>query len=87
MPKGVYKRKKKRDKITNEIIRKRGRPKGSKNKVDWRFQKAIAEINKLPVDFVEEASATENLKSRLDECMTKLETAVFEAINKLKGSI
>lgn len=77
--------------------RRRGRPKGSRNK--------NVKIVEVPIDddykamgfkkgdqiriYGPEAvfSGKANLTSRLDECMTRLETAVAEAISKLKEMI
>ncbi len=58
---------------------KRGRPKGSKNKRNL----LIGLENPVVSGF----KPVLNLSSRLDECMTNLETAVAEAISKLKEMI
>lgn len=69
---------------------KRGRPKGSGNK---RFIVTTATPHKLEVGdivtFGDEINKPSSLdmKSRLDECMTRLENAVAEAISKLKEII
>lgn len=82
--------------------RGRGRPKGSKNKIVnpaklheyWskEFGKDNAKIGstlriRMPSDFKIEDKNKLALSSRLDECMTRLENAVAEAITKLKEMI
>lgn len=86
--------------------KKRGRPKGSKNKTGTKLINALKEVVEFAqgkdngskvwkaVDakdgvhtIFEEPVPTVNIKSRLDECMMKFETAIAKAIVKLKESI